>query len=111
MKDFRLTKFDWRGKKPSWPLWNYITQWDFIKGNVNKSHVLFPSWSSKNHSTVYDISSYFCGDYGRLCRNEASISLGLFVNIENQACRQTMLEYHELMCQVSKIIRIFINTV
>lgn len=62
----------------------------FTQDDVNKLHVLFPSWHYKNHSTIHHISSYFYGDYRRLCRNKASISLDLLVNIENQAFRQSV---------------------
>lgn len=84
----------------------------FGQGNdVNKWHVLFPSWNCKNLCTVYHISSHFYGYDGRLYRNEASICLDLFLNIKNWILRQLMLVYHDLICQVSKITGIFtINT-
>lgn len=80
----------------------------FTQDDVNNLHVLFLSWSYKNYSTIHHISSYFYGDYRRLYRNKASISLDLLVNIENQAFRQSVLDYHELMCQVTKIIGILL---
>lgn len=80
----------------------------FTQDDVNNFHVLFPSWSYKNYSTIHYISSYFYHDYRRLCRNKASISLDLLVNIENQAFRESVLDYHELMCQVTKIIGILL---
>lgn len=86
----------------------------FSQQNVNKWLVLLLAKVlriTKHFNTHLFISVAIMGDHvGRsIYQNEAFISLEIFVNIETQAFRQPVWEYHELKCQVSKINVIFMN--